>query len=223
MNHTFTNFIVGPSNRLAHQAALAVAGNPAAAYNPLLIRAGEGSGKTHLLHAIAYHLSQKTTVWQTTYLTPNSLSHKLHNALQNHHIEALRDQYLKTDILLVDDLQDMAGKNYTQQALLHILDNLSNHGKQIVLASTITPQDITSLDQRLQSRLSCGVIVEIQPPELETRLAYPPPEGRRLSYLLVRQRSESHHFQITDKHSRTGEQLGPLGSLCLAARQFHRR
>ena len=106
-----------------------------------------------------------------TYLTPNDLSHKLHNALQNRQIEALRDQYLKTDVLLVDDVQDIAGKNYTQQILLHILDGLSNSGKQIVLASTMPPQDITPLDPRLRSRLSCGVTADIQPPELETRLA----------------------------------------------------
>lgn len=171
MNHTFINFIVGPSNRLAYQAALTVANDPATAYNPLLIRAGDSLGKTHLLHAIGHHLSESKPVWQTTYLTPDSLSYKLHNAIQNGRIEALRNQYLKTDMLLVDDIQDIAGKSYTQQTLLHTLDDLLNTGKQIVMASTITPQDITSLDLRLQSRLSCGVVVEIQPPELETRLA----------------------------------------------------
>lgn len=171
MNHTFANFIVGPSNRLAYQAAVAVARNPAAVYNPLLIRAGDGLGKTHLLHAIRHHLSQYKATWQTTCLTPGNLSHKLHHALQNGRIETLRSQYLKTDILLVDDLQEIAGKRYTQQALLHILDGLSNDGKQIAMTSTTTPQDIAPLDLRLRSRLSCGVIVEIQPPELETRLA----------------------------------------------------
>ena len=171
MNHTFTNFIVGPSNRLAYQAATAVASNPAAVYNPLLIRAPDGLGKTHLLHAIGHRLSQSKATWQITYLTPDSLSHKLHNALQNQHIEALRSQYRKTDVLLVDDLQDIVGKRYTQQALLHILDDLSNSGKQIVITSTTAPQDITPLDLRLRSRLSCGVTVEIQPPELEARLA----------------------------------------------------
>jgi chromosomal replication initiator protein len=186
MNHTFANFIVGPSNRLAYQAALAVANDPAAAYNPLLIRAGDSLGKSHLLHAIGHHLSESKPAWQTTYLTPDSLSHKLHNALQNGRIETLRSQYLKTDILLVDDIQDIAGKSYTQQTLLHTLDVLLNTGKQIVMASTITPQDITSLDLRLQSRLSCGVIVEIQPPELETRLA------------ILRQKAAAYHISLPD-------------------------
>lgn len=186
MNHTFVNFIVGPSNRLAYQAALAVANDPAAAYNPLLIRAANGLGKTHLLHAIGHYLGKRKPAWQTTYLTPDSLSHKLHHAIQNGHIEALRDQYLKTDILLVDDIQEIAGKSYTQQALLHTLDNLLHAGKQIVVASTTTPHDITSLDLRLQSRLSCGVIVEIQPPELETRLS------------ILRQKAAAYRISLPD-------------------------
>lgn len=186
MNHTFINFIVGPSNRLAYQAALAVANDPATAYNPLLIRAADGLGKTHLLHAIGDHLSASKRAWQTTYLTPDSLSHKLHNAIQNSRIEALRNQYLKTDVLLVDDIQDIAGKSYTQETLLHTLDELLHAGKQVVLASTITPQDITSLDLRLQSRLSCGVIVEIQPPEPETRLA------------ILRQKAAAYRISLPD-------------------------
>ena len=186
MDHTFTNFIIGPSNRLAYQAAVAVADNPAASYNPLLIRAADGLGKTHLLHAIGHHLSQHRPAWQITHLTPSGLSHKLHNALQNQHIEALRDQYLKTDVLLVDDIQDIAGKRYTQQTLLHILDGLSNSGKQIVITSTAAPQDITPLDHRLRSRLSGGVIVEIQPPALETRLA------------ILSQKAAAHHISLSD-------------------------
>ena len=150
---------------------MAIASNPAAAYNPLLIRGGDGLGKSHLLHAIGHYLSQRRSNWQITCLTPDSLSYKLHNALQNGHIETLRDQYLKTDTLLVDDLQDIAGKTYTQQTLLHTLDHLLNSGKQIVMASTTMPQDITPLDLRLTSRLSCGVVVEVQSPEPETRLA----------------------------------------------------
>ena len=186
MNQTFANFIVGPSNRLAYQTAMAIASNPAATYNPLLIRGGDGLGKTHLLHAIGDHLGQQRSNWQITYLTPDSLSYKLHSALQNGHIETLRDQYLKTDILLVDDLQDIAGKNYTQQSLLHTLDHLLNNGKQIVMASTTTPQDITPLDLRLTSRLSCGVVVEIQSPEPETRLA------------ILRQKAVAYRISLSD-------------------------
>lgn len=186
MDHTFTNFIVGPSNRLAYQAAVAVANDPTASYNPLLIRAADGLGKTHLLHAIGHHLSQRRPAWQITHLTPGSLSHKLHNAIQNQHIEALRNQYRKTDVLLVDDIQDIAGKRYTQQTLLHILDDLSNSGKQIAITSTVAPQDIAPLDLRLRSRLSCGVIVEVQPPELETRLA------------ILNRKAAAYHISLSD-------------------------
>ena len=171
MNQTFANFIVGASNRLAYQAAVAIADNAAAAYNPLLIRAADGLGKTHLLRAVGHHFGQNKLSWQITYLTPDSLSHKLHNALQNNHIEALRKHYRKTDLLLADDLQDIAGKSYTQQTLLHIFDDLLNTGKQIVMASRTMPQDITPLDARLRSRLTGAVSVEIQMPETETRLA----------------------------------------------------
>lgn len=186
MDHTFTNFIVGPSNRLAYQAAVAVANNPAASYNPLLIRAADGLGKTHLLHAIGHYLSHHRPAWQIAHLTPGSLSHKLHNAIQNRHVETLRNHYQKTDVLLVDDIQDIAGKRHTQQTLLHILDDLSNSAKQIVITSTIAPQDITPLDPRLRSRLSCGVVVEIHPPELETRLA------------ILNQKAAAYHISLSD-------------------------
>lgn len=186
MNHTFTNFIVGPSNRLAYQAAVAIANKPAASYNPLYIRAGDGLGKTHLLHAIGHHLSQHRPAWQITHLTPGSLSYSLHNALQSQHIEVLRNQYQKTDVLLVDDIQDIAGKRYTQQTLLHILDDLSNSGKQIAITSTTAPPDIIPLDLRLRSRLSCGVSVEIQPPDLETRLA------------ILNQKAAAYHVSLSD-------------------------
>ena len=168
MNHTFANFIVGPSNRLAHQAALTIANNPDATYNPLLIRAASGLGKTHLLHAIEERVRQNQATCRITWLTPGGLSHALHNALTNGRIDTLRDQYLKTEILLMDDLQEIAGKSHTQKVLLHILDELMNSGRQVVLASTTLPRSITSIDQRLLSRLSCGAIVEIQPAEPET-------------------------------------------------------
>ena len=168
MNHTFSNFIVGPSNRLAHQAALTIADNPDATYNPLLIRAASGLGKTHLLNAISNRMRQNQATCQITYFTPGNLSHTLHDALQNRRIETLRDQYLKTEVLLVDDLQEIAGRSHTQKMLLHILDELTSSARQIVIASATIPQNIASLDLRLCSRLSRSTIIEIQPPEPET-------------------------------------------------------
>ena len=168
MNHTFADFIVGPSNRLAHQVALTIANDPDATYNPLLIRAASALGKTHLLHAIGEQARQNQAPGQITCLTPGGLSHALHNALKNGRIDTLRNQYLKTEILLVDDLQEIAGRNHTQNVLLHILDELMNSGRQVVMASTTLPLHIASLDQRLRSRLSGCAIVEIQPAEPET-------------------------------------------------------
>ena len=168
MNHTFANFIVGSSNRLAHQAALTIANDPDVTFNPLLIRAASGLGKTHLLHAIGERIRENQAPCEVTYLTPGRLSHALHNALKNGRIDTLRDQYLKSTILLMDDLQEIAGRSHTQKLLLHIFDELMNSGRRIVLASTTMPQSITSLDQRLRSRLSCSAIVEIQPAEPET-------------------------------------------------------
>ena len=186
MKHTFSNFIVGRSNRLAHQAALTIANNPDATYNPLLVRAATGLGKTHLLNAISERARENQATCQITYLTPGMLSHTLHNALQNGHMDTLRDQYLKTEILLVDDLQEIAGKNHTQKLLLYVLDELMNSDRQVVVASTTMPQNISSLDPRLSSRLSCGAIVEIQPPEAET------------CQHIVRRKAATHRLALSD-------------------------
>lgn len=190
MTHTFSNFIVGASNRLAYQAAVTVANNPAATYNPLFIRGADGLGKTHLLHAISHHVGENRATSQVTYLTPDSLSHNLYNALQNGYIETLSNQYRKTDVLLVDDIQNIAGKNYTQQTLLHILDGLLNGGGQIVIAGTAMPQDITPLDLRLRSRLSSGAIIEIRPPDLETCLS------------ILRQKAATYRIPLSDSTAR---------------------
>ena len=168
MKPTFSNFIVGPSNRLAHQAALMIADNPDATYNPLLIRAASGLGKTHLLRAISNRPRQNKVTRRIIHTTPGGLAHALHAALQNGRINALRDQYLDTEMLLVDDLQEIAGKSHTQKMLLNVLDELLGSDRQVVVASTTRPQDIPSLDPRLCSRLSGGAVVEVQPPEPET-------------------------------------------------------
>ena len=168
MKPTFANFIVGPSNRLAHQTALTVAYKPDATYNPLLIRAASGLGKTHLLRAIGSHARQNKATRRIIHMTPGGLAHALHTALGNGRVDRLRGQYLNTEMLLVDDLQDIAGKNHTQKMLLNVLDELTGSDRQVVMASTTRPQDITSLDPRLCSRLSGSTVVDVQQPEAET-------------------------------------------------------
>ena len=168
MNHSLSNFIVGPSNRLAYQVATAIADNPNGTYNPFLIRAAAGLGKTHLLHAVREHIKQHKTACRVTYVTPDGLSRRLHNAIRSGHVETLRDQYLKTDILMVDDVQDIAGRQHTQGMLLHILDEFMSSGRQVVVATSTMPRNIPSLEPRLCSRLGCSLVVEIRPPEPET-------------------------------------------------------
>lgn len=168
MEHTFSNFIVGPANRLAYQAAFRIADNPDATYNPLLCRAASGLGKTHLLQAISNHAKRNRASCHIVYLTPGGLGHALHNASRNDHIQTLRDQYLKAEFLLVDDLQEIGGKRHSQQMLLTVLDELIRKDKQIVVASITRPQNIPSLDPRLGSRLSGSAVVDILPPEPET-------------------------------------------------------
>ena len=186
MKQTFANFIVGPSNRLAHQAAIRISDERDATYNPLLFQAASGLGKTHLLHAIRDRAKRNGATCHVVYLTPGSLGHALHNALQNNHFQILRDQYLKTDILLLDDLQEIAGKRHSQQMLLTILDELMGRAKQIVVAGTTRPQNISSLEPRLCSRLGGSAVFGIQPPEPET--------CRRI----LRHRAAAHHVALSD-------------------------
>ena len=186
MKPTFSNFVVGPSNRLAHQAALTVADNPGAAYNPLLIRAASGLGKTHLLRAVSDRARRNRATRRIIHLTPGGLAHALHAALRNGRINTLRDQYLKTEVLLLDDLPEIAAKSHTQKMLLNILDEMLGSDRQVVLASTTRPQDIASLDPRLGSRLSGGAVVDMQSPEVET--------CRRI----LRHKAAAHHVALSD-------------------------
>jgi chromosomal replication initiator protein len=171
MDYTFTNFVVGSSNQFAHAAALAVAKLPAAAYNPLVIYGGAGLGKTHLLHAIGHYIRQQHPTWHVMYLPAEHFMRDLLHALHQERMETFQERYRQTDVLLVDDLQFIAGRERTQEAFLHTFDVLYEAHKQIVLASDKPPQEMAPLAARLRSRLSAGLIADLQPPDLETRLA----------------------------------------------------
>jgi chromosomal replication initiator protein len=171
MDYTFTNFVVGSSNRFAHAAALAVAGRPAEAYNPLLLYGNTGLGKTHLLHAVAHRIRQHHPTWRVVYLPAEFFMRELMQALQQERMGVFQERYRQADILLVDNLQFMAGRERTQEAFLHIFNALYEAKKQIVLSSDKPPQDITPLAARLRSRLIAGLLADLQPPDLETRLA----------------------------------------------------
>jgi chromosomal replication initiator protein len=171
MDYTFTNFVVGSSNQFAHAAALAVANLPAAAYNPLLLYGSTGLGKTHLLHAIAHHIRQRHPTWRVVYLPAESFMRELLQALQQERSGSFQERYRQADVLLVDDLQFMAGRERTQEAFLQTFNALYEAKKQIVLSSDKSPQDLAPLAARLRSRLMAGLMADLQPPDLETRLA----------------------------------------------------
>ena len=169
--YSFDNFVTGGSNRFAHAAAFAVAEAPAEAYNPLFIYGSSGLGKTHLLHAIghyAMHLKPRTKV---RYVSSEEFTNDFINAIQNNKTSEFQAQYRDVDILLVDDIQFLQGKDQTQEAFFHTFNNLHDHNKQVVITSDLRPKQLEGFEERMLSRFEWGLITDIQAPEFETRVA----------------------------------------------------
>src|SRR5581483_12161212 len=168
-NYTFETFTVGKSNQTAHAAAVSVAADPGRGYNPLFIYGGVGLGKTHLLHAIANVVVRRGL--RTLYVSAEDFTNQLVNAIREHRTEEFRQRYRTIEVLLVDDVQFIAGKEGTQEEFFHTFNALHDVGHQIVLTSDRPPKAIANLAERLQSRFAWGIAVDVQLPDLETRRA----------------------------------------------------
>lgn len=184
--YTFSTFIVGSSNKFAHAASLAVATNPAAAYNPLFIYGNSGLGKTHLLYAICAEIRKNRPGTNIVYAKGEEFTNELIEAIKEKDTRRFHEKYRKADVLLIDDIQFIGGKESTQEEFFHTFNTIYQAGKQIVLTSDRPPKEIKTLEDRLRSRFEWGLLADIQPPDFETRIA------------IIRRKAQLLNFDIPD-------------------------
>ncbi len=185
--YTFDDYVVGPSNRFAHAASLAVAEQPAKAYNPLFIHGPVGLGKTHLMQSIGHQVLSKNKDASVLYITSEKFTNQLINAIQNRSTIEFRNKYRNVDVLIIDDIQFIAGKEATQEEFFHTFNALYDNHKQIIISSDRSPKDIMNLEERLVSRFEWGLVTDIQKPDFETRSA------------ILRKKAQRHNIAIPDE------------------------
>lgn len=187
LKYNFDNFVTGGSNRFAHAAAFAVSETPAKAYNPLFIYGGSGLGKTHLLHAIGHYALNLYPKIKVRYVSSEEFTNNFINAIQNNRSGAFQSEYRDIDVLLIDDIQFLQGKDQTQEAFFHTFNTLHDHNKQVVITSDLPPKELTGFEDRMVSRFEWGLITDIQAPELETRIA------------ILRKKAENEKIRVPDE------------------------
>ena len=185
--YTFSNFVIGESNRFAHAAAVAVAESPAENYNPLFIYGGVGLGKTHLLHAIGNRIKENDPSKKVLYLTSESFTNEFIDSIKSGQNTSFREKLRNIDVLMVDDIQFIGGKEGTQEEFFHTFNHLYHNDKQIVLSSDRPPKDIRTLEERLRTRFEAGLMCDINAPDLETRIA------------ILKKKTEEEDFPIEDE------------------------